>query len=305
MKSLLIEEVLSYIHEIGFDFKYEGSENLRISYFSSIDNLKSNEISWIKQVQDYDFNNLDGVEDALIICNETDKVLPEKLNFIKCSNPKAVFFSILEHYFKQEADDCVIQATAIVESKTMGDNVSVGHNSYIGKHVQLGSGVTIKNNVSIEGNVTIGDNTIIHSGTIIGKSGFGYYKDADGKYQKVPHYGGVVIGKHVEIGANVCIDKGALDNTVIEDYVKINNKCHIAHNVSIGENSLITAGVLISGSTIIDSNVYIAPGSVIRNQLSIGKNSYVGMGSVVVKNVDSNTLVMGAPAKEVKKIGDE
>lgn len=305
MKPLLIEEILSYIHEIGFDFKYDGNKQLKLSYFSSIDNLKSNEISWIKQVHDYDFNNLNGLEGALIICNETDRVLPEKLSFIKCSNPKAVFFSIIEQFFGQEADDCVIQSTAIVDSHMLGEDVSIGHNSYIGKNVRLGNGVIIKNNVSIEGNVTIGDNTIIHSGAVIGKPGFGYYKDANGKHQKVPHYGGVRIGRFVEIGANTCIDRGTLDDTVIEDFVKISNNCQVAHNVSIGENSLITAGVLISGSTILDSNVYIAPGSVIRNQLSIGKNSYVGMGSVVVKNVDSNILVMGLPAKNIKKIGEE
>lgn len=305
MKKILIGEILTYIKKIGFDFEYNGKDNCIVYSFNSIDNLKSNNISWIKYVDDYDFNNLKNVEDVLIVCNETDRALPKKMNFIKCSNPKSVFFSILEQFFRQEVGDYVIQSTAIVDSHMLGKDVSIGHNSFIGKHVQLGNGVIIKNNVSIEGDVTIGDNTIIHSGTVIGKSGFGYYKDADGRYQKVPHYGGVVIGKYVEIGANVCIDKGALDNTTIEDYVKINNNCHIAHNVSIGENSLITAGVLISGSTIIDSNVYIAPGTVIRNQLSIGKNSYVGMGSIVVKDVDSNILVMGTPAKKIKKIGDE
>lgn len=305
MKYLLIKDILSYLEKIGFDFEYDGNENLTVLDFSSIDNLNSKEISWIKDINSFDFDKLLNVEDSLIVCNKTSYTLPRRLNYIKCSNPKGVFFSILKEFFEQRDEEPGIKSSAIVESGMIGYGVQIGHNSYIGKDVKVGNNVIIKNNVTIEGKVSIGDDTIIHTGAVIGKSGFGYYTSSDGRNQKVPHYGGVSIGKYVEVGANVCIDKGAIDNTVIEDYVKINNNCHIAHNVSIGENSLITAGVIISGSTKIEADVYIAPGSIIRNQLKIGKNSYVGMGSVVVKDVDANLLVIGVPAKVIKRIGDD
>lgn len=190
---------------------------------------------------------------------------------------------------------------SVVETNSIGKNVYIGHNCYIGKDVVIGDNVVIKNNVSIEGKVIIGNNAIIHSGVVIGSDGYGYYQDKEGRNIKVPHFGGVIIGENVEIGANTCIDRGTLDNTVIGNNVKIDNLCHIAHNVVIKDNCSVIALSMLGGSVVLEKDSYIAPGAIIKNQLKIGEKSLVGLGAVVIKDVEKNKVVAGVPAKVIKE----
>ena len=111
----------------------------------------------------------------------------------------------------------------------------------------------IHSNVSIYNNVPIGENCIIHSNSVLGSDGFGFAK-SNGKYVKIHQLGGLLIGNDVEVGAACCVDRGAIDNTVISNGVKLDNNIHIAHNVIIGENSAIAASCAIAGSTIIGKN---------------------------------------------------
>ena len=113
----------------------------------------------------------------------------------------------------------------------------------------------------------------------------------------MPHFGSVVIGDNVDIGANTTIERGTIDDTVIENGVKIDDLCQISHNVHIGENTNIITNTSIYGSVNIGKNCYIAT-SIIRNQLKIGDNVTIGMGSVVVKDIQDGSLVFGNPAKE-------
>lgn len=134
-------------------------------------------------------------------------------------------------YFWPQEHKNGIASTAVIESKYIGKNVSIGHHCYIGPGVRIGEGVVIENNVSIKNNVAIGGNCLIHLSVCIGTDGFGFYMDEKWQPHKVDHYGGVTIGCDVEIGANTCIDRGTLDNTIIGNRVKIDNLCHISHNV--------------------------------------------------------------------------
>ena len=119
------------------------------------------------------------------------------------------------------------------------------------------------------------------------------------EYEKFPHIGGVVIKNNVEIGANVCIDKGTLGNTIISSGAKIANLVKIAHNVVIGRNTIICSMVNISGSSEIGFNAWIAPGVTIRNGIRVGSNSKIGLGSVVLENVPDNEVWVGNPAKKL------
>lgn len=296
-----LSEVLDYLDDISIKYKFTGKDNLIINKYSSLNNLDSNCITWIKTQINYKEEMLLGLRDVLLIVKSDLEIKEDKIEvgIIRCDNPKEVFFSILNIFFPQEKYDNYISPNSIVNGNIVGENVYIGHHCYIGKEVTIGDNIVIKNNVSIEGRVEIGKNAIIHSGVVIGSDGFGYYQNNSGKNIKVPHYGGVIIGEDVEIGANTCIDKGTLDNTVIGDYVKINNLCHIAHNVIVRQNCMITASCMISGSTIIGENSYIAPGVTIRNQLNIGENVFIGMGAVVVKDVEDNKVVAGVPAKVI------
>lgn len=150
-------------------------------------------------------------------------------------------------------------------------------------------------------NAKIGKNIIIGAGTVIGGEGFGYMPDESGKLIQFPHIGKVIIEDDVEIGANVCIDRGALGDTIIGQGTKIDNLVHIAHNVKIGKNCQIICHVGIGGSVEIGDNSFVGISACIRNQIKVGKNAVIGMGAVVVKDVPDNTTVAGNPANPIPK----
>ena len=147
-------------------------------------------------------------------------------------------------------------------------------------------------------NILVGNNTNIHPSACIGKGGFGWELNEQGKYEYFPHFGDVIIGDNCDIGAFVCVDRGNLSNTVIEDGVKIDNLTHIAHNVKIGSNVIVCANVTICGSVTIGNNSYIAPNTCVREHVKIGNNVMIGMGSVVTKDIPDNEIWFGNPAKK-------
>jgi len=149
--------------------------------------------------------------------------------------------------------------------------------------------------------VTKGKNVQVGQNCSIGNDGFQYIKGPEGDIVKFPHFGNVVIEDDVEIANNVCIDRGALSNTIIRKGVKIDNLVHIAHNVEVGENTMIIALAMVAGSVKIGKNCWISPSSSIREQLTIGDNVLIGLGAVVIKDVESNSVMVGNPAKLLRK----
>jgi len=149
--------------------------------------------------------------------------------------------------------------------------------------------------------VEIGKNVRIGPNSSIGFEGFGFEGDGNGVYHRFPHIGKVIIGDDVEIGANTCIDRGALDDTIIGDGTKIDNLVHVAHNVRIGKNCMIIALTCLGGGVIIEDGAYVGIGASIRNQRKIGEKAFIGMGAVVVKDVDPGVTVIGNPAKPMRK----
>ena len=180
----------------------------------------------------------------------------------------------------------------------IGENCSIGHNCIIEHDVVIGSNCNLGNNVIIK-NAIIGNYSNILDGAIVGKKGFGFYP-GNQKNFRYPHIGAVVIGNYVEVGSNNTIDRGSLSNTVIGDGTFLDNQVHIAHNVKIGKNCIITAQVGFAGSSLIGNGVMIGGQSGISGHLKIGDNVQIGGGSGVIKNIPSNTKVMGYPAKNIR-----
>ena len=148
--------------------------------------------------------------------------------------------------------------------------------------------------------ITIGNNTQICSTAKLGNDGFGFEPDENGELVFFPHFGNVNIGNNVRIGSYVCIDRGNMHDTIIEDGVKIDNLVHIAHNVYVGENTMIVAGNVVCGSVTIGKNCFIGANSTIRQHLKIGDNVIIGMGSVVTKDIPDGEVWAGNPAKFLK-----
>ena len=180
----------------------------------------------------------------------------------------------------------------------IGQNCSIGHNTIIESNVKIGNNCNIGSNVIIK-NTIIGNNTNILDGAIIGKKGFGFYPDKL-KNIRYPHVGMVIIGQNVEIGCNNTIDRGSLNNTFIGDGTFLDNQVHIAHNVKIGKNCIITGQVGFAGSSSIGNGVMIGGQTGISGHINVGDNVQIGGGSGVIKNIPSNSKVMGYPARSIR-----
>ncbi|MEP9412460.1 MAG: UDP-3-O-(3-hydroxymyristoyl)glucosamine N-acyltransferase [Candidatus Brocadia sp.] len=186
----------------------------------------------------------------------------------------------------------------IEDGAKIGDHVIIYPNTFIGRESRIGDNTIIYANVSIRENVTIGKRVIIHCNSVIGDDGFGYLQIEE-RHVKIPQIGIVEIGDDVEIGAMVTICRAALDTTIIGNGVKIDNHSHIAHNVTIGDNSMLIAYAKIAGSTKIGKNVLIAEDVGITDHVSIGDNCVIGGGSNVYKSLEAGSIVWGSPAKPI------
>lgn len=225
------------------------------------------------------------------------------LTLLPAENPRRAFLKVLQRFFVEQPVFGTIHSSAFIDNSVqidkttivIGQNVVIEHGCKIGKNVSIGANTVIKSNS------VIGDFCSIGSNCTIGGVGFGYEMNEEDIYELMPHIGNVVLSNHVEIGNNVCVDRAVMGSTFLHENVKVDNLVHIAHGVEIGKNSLIIANAMIAGSVKIGKNVWVSPSSSIRQKLSIEDNALVGMGSVVVKNVNSNTIVAGNPAKEFEK----
>ncbi len=297
-KSILIAEIIKFLEKTGEEIEFFGNKEEMIQGYSSIYEYKKDTITWLKNKEIYK-KTKDDVKDLikLIVLPNDFENIDKFLNYIKVDNPHRVFFNIIEEFFANKSNWFIGENNIISSSTIIHPNVYIGHNCVIGNNVQIGEGTKIYNNVTISDDVVRGTNCVIKSGAIIGEEGFGYIKEKDGTYRRVPHLGSVTIGNNVEIGANTTIEKGVMENTIIKNGVKIDDLCQISHNVCIGENTVIISHSSIYGSVKIGENCWIAS-SVIRNQITIGNNVTVGMGSVVTKNIKDNSVVFGNPAKD-------
>lgn len=304
-----VKQIISYLREKKINYNFIGREDNIVNGFASLEECKNNSIIWIRNIDQFDLSFFEIYTELVIICNfnknERGKITKENHSWIYCDNPRGVFFDILTEFYSNTEICGEIDPTAKVLTGELGDNVRIEAGAIIGEEVAIGNNVVIHSNVVICSKCEIGDNVVIGAGTVIGNDGFGYYKDEQGLYNKVPHFGGVKIKDNVEIGANVCVDRGTLDDTIISENVKIDNLCHIGHNVQVGYNTLIIARSMIGGSTKIGDNCYVAPAVTIKDHICVGNNSVIGIGALVLKDVEENTVVVGSPAKVLRHVNDD
>ena len=271
---------------------------VKINHVSSVDVATEDSLVFLTGNIKNSTDKLQKTNARVIICN--DETARNNIHLKKCfvvaENPKLFFSLLINHLLhEQKSKKGLIYSSAIIHPLAkIHQNVSIGPNCSIGNCV-IGEGTIIYSNCSIYDNVKIGKNVIIDSGAVIGAAGFGFVRDQNGIPHQFPQLGRVIIEDDVEIGANTCIDRGALDDTIIHKGVKIDNLVQIAHNVEIGQYSYIMGLTAIAGSVVIGEKCWIAPSKIV-NKVVIGNNVTVGFGSVVIKSIPENSTVMGDPA---------
>jgi UDP-3-O-[3-hydroxymyristoyl] glucosamine N-acyltransferase len=194
---------------------------------------------------------------------------------------------------------------SVAASAKLGAGVSIGAHSVVGEGVEIGEGSVIHPNVTLYPRVRIGARCIVHAGAVIGSDGFGFAND-DGRWVKIPQSGGVRIGDDVEIGAGTTIDRGALDDTVIEEGAKLDNQIQVGHNVRIGAHTAIAGCVGIAGSADIGSYCTIAGAAKILGHLKIADRVNISVDTLVTKSISEPGTYSGsfpnAPHREYLKI---
>ncbi len=289
-----------------------GDADLKISSVSSIEKGTSTDISFLNGPSYLD-KFMSSKSGACFIKKKYIDKAPKGMTLIVVKDPYLSFAMTSSKIFPLPKFEEKIGAITDIDKTakigknchisnfvTIGKNVIIGDNVYIGPNttiyddVIIGSSGYIYSNVSIKYSV-IGDNFIIHDGAKIGQDGFGFAPNPSG-HVKIPQIGGVIIANNVEIGANSCIDRGALNDTVISEGTKIDNMVQIAHNVIIGKHCFLASGVGIAGSSVIEDYVSIGGGAGIAPNVVIGSGTQISPMSGVAHNVEKGSILIGTPA---------
>lgn len=296
----------------------EGDAAVAVSSFGKIEEAQPGQLAFLANPKYEDY--LYSTRASVIIVNESLKTRQEiSATLLRVPDAYTAFASLLATYQQMETRELqgIEQPVYISASATMGSEVYVGAFAHIGNNVSLGNNVKIFPNVYIGHHVTIGDNSIIHpgvsiyhhcligkdavihAGAVIGSDGFGFAPQADGTFQKVPQIGNVVVEDNVEIGANTTIDRATIGSTIIKAGAKLDNLIQIAHNVDVGNNTVIAAQAGISGSTKVGNNVMIGGQAGIVGHLQIADGAKINAQSGVSKSIRvPNSAVTGSPAHD-------
>lgn len=296
------------------DGKLEGPDQT-VSSFGKIEEAKAGQLTFFANAKYEDFLYTTGA--SVVIINDTYSLRqPINATLIRVKDAYTAFATLLSKYqeiIRQQLHG-IQQPSHISPSAKYGDNVFIGAFTYIGENVRIGNNSKIYPNAYIGDNVEIGDNTTIHpgvkvyheckignnvsihAGTIIGSDGFGFAPQADGSFKKVPQIGNVVIEDNVEVGANTTIDRATIGSTVVRSGAKLDNLIQIAHNVEIGNSTVIAAQAGISGSTKIGKGVMIGGQAGIVGHIQLGDGAKVNAQSGVSKSVEAGKAVTGSPA---------
>ena len=293
----------------------EGDSEVLVNTFAKIEEGKQGALSFLANPK-YGHHLYDCESSAVIIGKDFILEKPVKTTLIKVDNPYESFALLLRKYeeFKQVK-------TGREEPVYVGENTKIGDNYYLGAFTRIGKNCTIGNEVKIHTGVKIGDNVVIqdhtvifpnvviyddcsignyctiHSGTIIGGDGFGFAPNSENNYQKIPQIGNVIIQDHVEIGSNCAIDRATMGSTKINKGVKLDNFVQIAHNVEIGENTVIASQSGVAGSTKIGKNCMIGGQVGIIGHLEIADNTKIAAQSGIGQSIKTpGTIVQGSPA---------
>ena len=297
--------------------KVEGNENATVHTFAKIEEGAEGAISFLSNPK-YTQHIYDTKSSIVLVNNDLQLEHPVKATLIRVENAYECVAKLMQlyaatlprkkgiserAYISERAkigEDCYVGAFAVIgDNAVIGDRCVIYPNTVIGDKVQMGDDCNIYANVTIYERCKLGNNVTIHSGSVIGADGFGFAPNTEG-YSKIPQLGIVCIEDDVEIGANTCIDRSTMGQTIIHKGVKLDNLIQVAHNVEIGENTVMSAQVGIAGSTKIGSWCMFGGQVGLAGHIHIGDKTFLGAQSGVPGNIKGNETLIGTPPMEPK-----
>jgi len=297
--------------------KIEGDANASINSFGKIEEAKPGQLAFLANPKYED--HLYSTQASVIIVNESLQLKQAiTATLIRVPDAYTAFATLLSKYQEMVTQQMngIQQPSYIAKTASCGENVFIGAFAYLsenvtignntkifpgvfmGDNVKIGNGTIIHPGVKIYKDCAIGDHVTIHAGAVIGSDGFGFAPQADGSFKKVPQIGNVVIENDVEIGANTTIDRATIGSTIIKAGAKLDNLIQIAHNVEVGNGTVIAAQAGVSGSTKIGNAAMIGGQAGIVGHLQIGDGAKINAQSGVTKSIEAGKAVTGSPAHD-------
>lgn len=297
--------------------KVEGDINATVNTFAKIEEGTKGAISFLSNPK-YIHYIYDTQSSIVLINNDVELERPVSTTLIRVDNAYECVAKLLQLYDAARPKKQGIDSLAFISPKaTIGENVYIGAFAYIGDNAVIGNGTMVYPHATIGDNVKIGEKckiypnvviyegcklgneVTIHSGSVIGADGFGFAPNTEG-YAKIPQIGIVTIEDNVEIGANTCIDRSTMGSTIIRKGVKLDNLIQVAHNVEIGENTVMSAQVGIAGSTKIGSWCMFGGQVGLAGHITVGDKTFLGAQSGVPGNIKGDQTLIGTPPMEPK-----
>ena len=276
--------------------RVEGDENAKIHTFAKIEEGKEGIITFLSNPK-YTHFIYETKASIVLINNDVELEHPVSATLIRVPNAYECVAKLMQMYAASLPKKKGIDPLAFV-SKTaeIGKDVYIGPFTYVGEGVKIGDGCLIYPHVTIYDGCQIGNNVTIHAGAVIGADGFGFAPNQEG-YDKIPQMGIVVIEDNVEIGANTCVDRSTMGQTVLHKGVKLDNLIQVAHNCEIGENTVMSAQAGMAGSTKIGAWCMVGGQAGFSGHITIADKTFVGAQSGVISNTKGNgEQLIGAPA---------
>jgi UDP-3-O-[3-hydroxymyristoyl] glucosamine N-acyltransferase len=269
-----------------------GAPDTRITTIASLENATSSSISFLSSAK-YAHQFVSSHASCVIATGADWEVARDKgySGAVILTDDPYLYYAHLTQWWKRRVEatltENLIHPSAVIgQSVQLGADVRIGALSVIEDGAVIGARTKIAARVTVGADCTIGNDCILHSGVVIGADGFGFAPDnATGEWVKIEQLGAVRIGNHVEIGANTCIDRGALEDTVIEDGVKLDNLIQIGHNVHIGKHTALAGCVGVAGSAKIGAHCTVGGGAVVLGHLSLADHVHISAASVVTRSL--------------------
>lgn len=300
-KSIKIEQIIDFLKKDIIAVKGD-INGLFIDNIVDVSRVNETSLDWVNPVKQNKQEMAEASKARVILVDEgvsySDSIQKSQKVLIILKDPKTALAKIGNEFFVEKKSH-VIHPTAIIDPRAkIGQNVNIGPYCIIGNCI-IGDNTFIDSDVKIYDGVQIGEFCIFWHGSVVGSDSIAYQKDDDGNLFHFPQLGGLIIGHHVEVGIYAQIDRGALSDTIVGNYVKLDNRAHISHNNKIGNNVVLAGSVGLAGSVTVGDNTWISPRVVTNPGLSIGKDCFISTASVINKNVPDGEMWAGNPARKI------